>query len=144
MTTAEHLETIDRLRAQGFPETRVRSGAVTSGPGYHLAELGPSRWYGDEDAADRAVHEDQLAAEYGSLVRRLEDRWGASDMFGLTGLRLEEGGGETAEPWREMIGTADHLHLWRAGNLWVAVYAAHWGADHSPQIMAVVTEIDPP
>ncbi|MEV4190167.1 hypothetical protein [Streptomyces toxytricini] len=144
MTTAEHLETIDRLRAQGFPETRVRSGAVTSGPGYHLAELGPSRWYGDEDAADRAAHEDQLAAEYGALVRRLEDRWGASDMFGLIGLRLKEGGGETAEPWREIGHTADHLHLWRAGDRWIAVYAAHWGADHSPQLMAAVTVIDPP
>ncbi|MBT2403308.1 MULTISPECIES: hypothetical protein [unclassified Streptomyces] len=144
MTTAEHLDTIDRLREQGFPEVRGRSEAGISGPGYHLAELGASRWYGDEDAADRIAQEDQISAEFGALTLRLEERWGAADTFSLDGLRLRAGSGEVASPWREIGDTCDHLNLWRAGDRWVAVYAARWGADHSPQLMAAVTVIDPP
>ncbi|MEU6863986.1 hypothetical protein ABZ924_12020 [Streptomyces sp. NPDC046876] len=144
MTTAQHLETIERLRAREFPTEHGRSDVGTSGPGYHLAELGGSRWYGDEDAADRAAHEDQVSAEYEALTHRLEERWGKADTFSLGSLRLRDGGEEVPQPWREIGDTSDHLHLWRAGDRWVAVYTAHWGADHSPQLMVAVTVVDPP
>ncbi|MER5929154.1 hypothetical protein [Streptomyces sp. NPDC002054] len=145
MTTAEHLETIDRLRTREFPAVRGRSGPVISGPGYHLAELGGSRWYGDEDAADRLAGEEQVAAEYGALTERLTDRWGRPEVLGLQGLLTRSGAGEElAEPWQELCATAGHIHLWRAQDRWVALYTAHWGADHSPQLMAAVTVIDPP
>ncbi|MEV8533349.1 hypothetical protein [Streptomyces sp. NPDC051211] len=145
MTTAQHLETIDRLRTREFPAVRGRSGTVTSGPGYHLAELGGSRWYGDEDAADRIEGEEQVSAEYGALAQELAGRWGEPDLVPLAGLLERAGAGERlAQPWQELSGTTDHLNLWRVGDRWVAVYAAQWGADHSPQLMAAVTVIDPP
>ncbi|MFK0234643.1 hypothetical protein [Streptomyces vinaceus] len=144
MTTAEHLDTIDRLRARAFPDVRGRSEVGTSGPGYHLAELGGSRWYGDEDAADRLAHEDQVSAEFEALAQRLEERWGKPDRLTLAGLRLRTEAGEAAQPWQEIGDTSDHLHLWRVGDRWVAVYEARWGTDHSPQLMAAVTVTDPP
>ncbi|MFD0272090.1 hypothetical protein ACFVGY_36825 [Streptomyces sp. NPDC127106] len=144
MTTAQHLETIDRLLTRDFPEARGRTEVGTSGPGYHLAELGASRWYGDEDAADRAECEEEVSAAYGALAHRLEERWGPPHTFSLDSLRLREGGAEVAQPWSEIAATTDHLHLWRTGDRWVAVYAAAWGADHSPQLMVAVTVIDPP
>ncbi|MEV7615079.1 hypothetical protein [Streptomyces sp. NPDC089799] len=145
MTTAEHIETIDRLRACGFPKTRTRSGQVTSGPGYHLAELGESRWYGDEDPADRIEGEERVSAEYGALAQALTGRWGAADLVWTRGMLERAGTGDRlAEPWQELSGTTDHLHLWRVAPHWVALYAAQWGADHSPQLMAAVTVTDPP
>ncbi|MEU7554686.1 hypothetical protein AB0B01_20490 [Streptomyces sp. NPDC044571] len=143
MTTAEHLDTIDRLRTRDFPDVRGRSDVGVSGPGYHLAELGGSRWYGDEDAADRVVHEEQVAAEYEALTHRLEERWGEPHRFSLAGLRLRMQE-EAAQPWQEIADTGGHLCLWRVGDRWVAVYEARWGTDHSPQLMAAVTVIDPP
>ncbi|MFD9333905.1 hypothetical protein ACFWBF_05735 [Streptomyces sp. NPDC060028] len=144
MTTAEHLDTIDRLRTRDFPDVRVRSEVGTSGPGYHLAELGGSRWYGDEDAAGRVAREEQVAVECEALAQRLADRWGEPDVFTLASLRLRADGEEVAEPWGEIGDTTEYLHLWRAEDRWVALYESRWGADHSPQLMAAVTVIDPP
>ncbi|MFJ6795482.1 hypothetical protein [Streptomyces sp. NPDC091268] len=144
MTTAEHLDTIDRLRTRDFPEVRGRSDVGTSGPGYHLAELGASRWYGDEDAAERVAQEEQVAAECDALAQRLTERWGEPDVFTLASLRLRSEGEEAAEPWQEIGDTTRCVHLWRAGDRWVALYVSQWGADHSPQLMAAVTVIDPP
>ncbi|MFJ7208862.1 hypothetical protein ACIQWR_35700 [Streptomyces sp. NPDC098789] len=121
-----------------------------SGPGYHLVELGESRWYGDEDAADRIAGVEQISAEYGALTQRLTERWGEEQVFHLGSLLARvisgEGGreGEVQEPWGEMCGTTDHVHVWRVEEHWVVVYVAEWGADHSPQLMAAVTVIDPP
>ncbi|MET9962655.1 hypothetical protein ABZ128_26915 [Streptomyces sp. NPDC006326] len=143
MTTAEHLDTIDRLRTREFPDVRGRSDVGVSGPGYHLAELGGSRWYGDEDPADRVVHEEQVSAEYDALTHRLEERWGEPHRFSLASLRLRVQQ-EVVQPWQEIADTSEHLHLWRVGDRWIAVYEARWGADHSPQLMAAVTVIDPP
>ncbi|MCJ1675923.1 hypothetical protein MTF65_00805 [Streptomyces sp. APSN-46.1] len=144
MTTAEHLDTIDRLRTRDFPEVPGRSDVGTSGPGYHLAELGGSRWYGDEDAADRIAGEEQVAAEFEALTHRLGERWGEPDTFSLGSLRLRPEQGEVPQPWREIGDTSAHLNLWRAGDRWIALYEARWGADHSPQLMAAVTVVDPP
>ncbi|MCB5181419.1 hypothetical protein [Streptomyces antimicrobicus] len=144
MTTAEHLETIDRLRTRDFPDVRGRSEVGVSGPGYHLAELGGSRWYGDEDAADRVAGEDQVSAEYDALQQRLEERWGRADSFTVMSLRLRALTEELPEPWRQVCGTTEQVDLWRVEERWVALYEARWGADHSPQLTAVVTVVDPP
>ncbi|MCX4529083.1 MULTISPECIES: hypothetical protein [unclassified Streptomyces] len=144
MTTAEHLDTIDRLRTRDFPEVQGRSEVGTSGPGYHLAELGGSRWYGDEDAADRIAEEEQVSAEFDALSLRLAERWGEADTFSLGSLALRPPGEEVPQPWREIGDTSEQLNLWRAGDRWVALYEARWGTDHSPQLMAAVTVIDPP
>ncbi|MER5565003.1 hypothetical protein ABT083_02185 [Streptomyces goshikiensis] len=144
MTTAEHLDTIDRLLTRDFPEVQGRSEAGVSGPGYHLAELGASRWQGDEDAADRMAGEEQVSAEFEALSLGLEERWGAADRFSLRSLRLRAEGEEAPQPWREMGDTSEELRLWRAGDRWVVLFEARWGADHSPRLMAAVTVIDPP
>ncbi|RSS62108.1 hypothetical protein [Streptomyces sp. WAC06614] len=144
MTTAEHLETIDRLRTRDFPDVRRRSEVGVSGPGYHLAELGGSRWYGDEDAADRTVGEEQTAAEFEALRQLLEERWGKGDPFSVLGLRARALTEELPQPWRDVCGTTEHVDLWRVEERWVALYEAQWGADHSPQVTAVVTVVEPP
>ncbi|MFJ3927596.1 hypothetical protein [Streptomyces sp. NPDC090022] len=144
MTTAEHLDTIDQLRTRDFPDVRGRSDVGTSGPGYHLAELGDSRWFGDEDAVGRAEEAERTSAAYEALTHALTERWGTADVFSLGSVRLRAVTQEVAQPWGELSGVTDHVHVWRVEDRWVVVCAARWGADHSPQLLAAVTVTDPP
>ncbi|MGW0362816.1 hypothetical protein [Streptomyces sp. NPDC002990] len=145
MTTAEHLDTIDRLRAREFPTDRERSGGRTSGPGYHLVELGRTGDFWDDDGSGRTEAADQIGAECGSLAQALTGRWGEPQMFSLTSTLDRALEGEAiAQPWHEMSNTTDHLRLWRAEEQWVVAYVAQWDAEGPYLLMAGVTVIDPP
>lgn len=76
MTTAEHLETIDRLRAKDFPPEPVRTGGNSSGPAFHLVQLARTRDFWDDDGSGRIESADQIGAEYGALAQAATDRWG--------------------------------------------------------------------
>lgn len=52
---------------------------------------------------------------------------GKPDRFTLDSLKLRAESGEVEQPWQEIGDTSEHLHLWRAGDRWVAVYEARWG-----------------
>ncbi|WP_328924516.1 hypothetical protein OG429_07545 [Streptomyces sp. NBC_00190] len=145
MTTAEHLDTIDRLRAKEFPPEPVRSGGQGSGPGYHLVQLSRTRDFWDDDGSGRAEAAGQIAAEYGALTQALADRWGEQQVFSVGSL-LDRGfdGEEIPEPWDEVSSTTDHVHLWRAEERWLVAYVAQWDSEDPYLLMAGVTVIDPP
>ncbi|MFG2232817.1 hypothetical protein ACGFNX_22880 [Streptomyces sp. NPDC048723] len=145
MTTAEHLDTIDRLRASEFPPEPVRTGGNSSGPGFHLVQLGRTRGFWDDDGSGRIEAADQIGAEYGALAQAATDRWGEPQVFSLGTLR-DRGftGEEIPQPWDELSSSTDHVHLWRVGAHWLVVYVAQWAGEDPYQLMAGVTVIDPP
>ncbi|WP_329193307.1 MULTISPECIES: hypothetical protein [unclassified Streptomyces] len=145
MTTAEHLDTIDRLRAQVFPPEPVWFGRHSSGPGYHLVQLVETRDFWEDDGSGRIEAADQISAEYGALEQALTDRWGEPQLFTLEGT-MHRGleGEEIPEPWEELSNSTDHVHMWRAEDRWLVAYVAHWEAEDPFRLMAGVTVIDPP
>ncbi|WP_327261348.1 hypothetical protein OG444_07190 [Streptomyces sp. NBC_01232] len=145
MTTAEHLETIDRLRAKDFPPEPVRTGGNSSGPAFHLVQLARTRDFWDDDGSGRIESADQIGAEYGALAQAATDRWGEAQVFGL-GTLMDRGlaGEEIPQPWGEMGNSTDHVHLWRVGAHWLVVYVAQWDCDDPYRLMAGVTVVDPP
>ncbi|MGW0390056.1 hypothetical protein ACWDYJ_03975 [Streptomyces sp. NPDC003042] len=145
MTTVEHLDTIDRLRGREFPSEPVRSGGRSSGPGYHLVQVGRTADFWEDDGSGRIEATDQINAEYGALTQALADRWGRAQIFSVRSLgerRLE--GEEIPEPWQEVGDSTDHVHLWRAEDHWLVAYVAQWGGGDPYLLMAGVTVIDPP
>jgi hypothetical protein len=141
MTTARHLEIIDLLRARGFPAERGPSDVGSEGPGFHIAELNGRFGDGaDPDAdADREAEAEQRLAEQEGLLRGLTQRWGEPDLFSLASTRLRvERDEEVPDPWRRLSEQMGWLHLWRIEDRWIAVGLSEF------QLLAVVTEIDPP
>ncbi|MFC9296786.1 hypothetical protein ACFTWH_22010 [Streptomyces sp. NPDC057011] len=145
MTTAEHLDTIERLRAREFPAEPVWSGGLSSGPGYHLVQVARTADFWEDDGSGRIEAADQINAEYGALTQALTDRWGEAQVFSLVSL-LERGldGEEIPEPWDEVSNTTGHVHLWRAEEHWLVAYVAQWDSEDPYVLMAGVTVIDPP
>lgn len=76
MTTALHLDTIERLLTRAFPDTGASPPHTWGGPGYHLAELGVRRPFEEEDPAVEAQWAKQVSAEYDALTEALTVRWG--------------------------------------------------------------------
>lgn len=145
MTTAEHLDTIDRLRAREFPTEPVRSGGRSSGPGYHLVQVGRTEDFCEDDGSDRGEAADQIKAEYGAVVRALSDRWGQAQQFSVESMGIRGAAGEAIpEPWDELSAVTDHVHLWRAGDQWLVAYVTRWSESEPRLLMAGVTVIDPP
>jgi hypothetical protein len=145
MTTAEHLDTIDRLRALDFAPEPGRSGGHISGPGYHLVELSRTADFWEDDGSGRIEATDQINAEYGALAQAVTGRWGEPQVFTVGSLLEREfGGEEIAEPWGMLGRTTDHVHLWRAGERWLVVCVTRAGS-HEPYVLtACVTVVDPP
>ncbi|MER7343551.1 hypothetical protein ABT403_37765 [Streptomyces sp. NPDC000075] len=145
MTTAEHLDTIDRLRATGFPAAPEGGPGRGGGPGHLLVTLGRTRDFWDDDGSGREEAADQIGAEYGALVQALTGRWGEPQVFAVGSLRDREfAGEEIPEPWGEVCTTTDHVHLWRVEGRWLVVYVAQWDEEFPYLLMAGVTVTDPP
>ncbi|MCX4552466.1 hypothetical protein OG204_04445 [Streptomyces sp. NBC_01387] len=145
MTTAQYLAAIDLLRARPFPPRHGRSETGTSGPGYHVVALCTSEDFWDDDGTRRPEVEDQYEAECESLAIALDERWGASQMFSLWSVLSRQTEGEDIpEPWSELCGTTPYLHLWKVEERWVALGVGQWDQELQFQLIATVTEIDPP
>ncbi|MFF2196197.1 hypothetical protein [Streptomyces sp. NPDC058157] len=145
MTTAEHLDTIDRLRATAFPTAPEGGPGQGGGPGYLLVTLSRTREFWDDDGSGRKEAADQIGAEYGALVLALTDRWGEPQVFAVDSLLDREfAGEEIPEPWSEVCNTTGHVHLWRVGERWLVVYVAQWDKEFPYLLMAAATVTDPP
>ncbi|WP_326592517.1 hypothetical protein [Streptomyces sp. NBC_01294] len=145
MTTAEHLDTIDRLRAKEFPSEPVRTVGSSSGPGFHLVRLARTRDFWEDDGSGRIEAVDQIGAEYGALAQAVTDRWGDPQIFSLGTLRDRGFAGEDIPaPWDELSDSTDHVHLWRAGAHWLVAYVTQWNEEDPYLLMAGVTVVDPP
>ncbi|UQT60014.1 hypothetical protein M4V62_35920 [Streptomyces durmitorensis] len=161
MSTAQHLAAIDLLRSREFPAEHGRSPCGTGGPGYHIAELLTSGDFWEDDGTQWEATADQYEAERDGLTVLLAERWGAPQMFSLASLfertlsdgddegdsdsESKEGAGEDIpEPWGSLSSSVPDLHLWRVDGRWIALGVSQWDKELPFQLLAVVTEIDPP
>ncbi|MGX1883059.1 hypothetical protein [Streptomyces sp. NPDC055287] len=145
MSTARYLALIDQLRSREFPAQRGRSDCGFSGPGYHTVELSAADEPQDEDAAARLETRDQCVAEHEALLAVLGGRWGEPQHFSLWSLLERSVAGEDIPaPWDELSARFDNLHIWRADGRWIAVGLASADEGASYELLAVVTETDPP
>ena len=151
MSTAQHLAAIDLLCSREFPAEHGRSEGCDGGPGYHIAELLTSEDFWEDDGTRRGATEDQYEAERDGLTVLLADRWGAPQIFSLRSLfdRAMSGGDDgmgedIPEPWGSLSSSVPDLHLWRVDGRWVALGISQWDKELPFQLVAVVTEIDPP
>lgn len=145
MSTAQHIATIDLLCARTFPTARAGFETGTSGPGYHLAELASGEGFWEDDGTRRAQEAEQYEAECTALASVLAARWGEPQLVSLWSTRVRAAEGEEIpEPWHELSYGVDHAHLWRTGGRWVAVGVSWQGEEQPFQLLAAVTEIDPP
>ncbi|MCH0540047.1 hypothetical protein I3F58_10810 [Streptomyces sp. MUM 203J] len=144
MTTARHLATIDLLRLRPFPGRCGRSEAGDSGPGYHVAELATSEHFWEDASRIEPVAE-QYEAERDALSALLAGRWGEPQVFSLWSVfRRGMDGEDIPEPWHGLSGHVPDLHLWRADGRWIALGVSQWDEELPFQLLAVVTETDPP
>ncbi|MFE7835339.1 hypothetical protein ACFU53_04460 [Streptomyces sp. NPDC057474] len=147
MTIARHLVTIDRLCSEEFPAAHGRSATGTAGPGYHIAELGTSRDFWGEDGTEREETEAQFEADRDALSERLAERWGPPDVFSLWSVSSRYLEGEDIpEPWGPLSSHVPDVHLWQADGhgRWVALGVSQWDKELPFQLVALITETDPP
>ncbi|GFH34772.1 hypothetical protein [Streptomyces pacificus] len=144
MTIARHLAIIEILCSRPFPVVPGRSEVGASAPGYHTAELGRSgQIWGDR--SDGEAVEEQFEAEREALAAVLSTRWGPPQVFGLGSVLARSVGEEhIPEPWGMLSASVPDVHLWRAGGRWVVLGVSRWGTELTYQLLATVTEVDPP
>ncbi|MFE6158317.1 hypothetical protein ACFQ7F_05275 [Streptomyces sp. NPDC056486] len=154
MSTAQHLAAIDLLRSREFPAEHGWSNGGVGGPGYHIAELLTSGDFWEDDGTEWEATEEQYEAERDGLTVLLAERWGAPQIFSLASLfersSGDEYGGESdagediPEPWGSLSSSVPDLHLWRVDGRWIALGVSQWDRELPFQLLAVVTETDPP
>lgn len=162
MSTAEHLAAIDLLRSRDFPAEHGRSPSGVGGPGYHIAELLTSGDFWEDDGTQWEATADQYDAERDGLSVLLAERWGAPQIFSLASLFEraqgddfgdgdgglgdgdDDSGEDIPEPWGSLSSSVPDLHLWQVDGRWIALGVSQWDKELPFQLLAVVTEIDPP
>ncbi|MGW0845794.1 hypothetical protein ACWD26_37805 [Streptomyces sp. NPDC002787] len=145
MSITRHLAVIDRLCSEDFPAERGRSDVGTAGPGYHLAELETSADFWEDDGTRREETEEQYEAARDALSERLAERWGPPDVFSLWSVSSRHLEGEgIPEPWGPLSSHVPDVHLWQADGRWIALGVSQWDQELPFQLVAVITEIDPP
>lgn len=142
MSIARHLALIDELCSRPFPAEHGPSDTGDGGPGYHVAVLESSRG----DCGTRTATVEQYEKERDALYELLAPRWGDPDPYNLHGVLLRTAREEIPEPWASLSARARVAHLWEAHGTgrWVAVAVADQDEWDDVQLLAVVTETDPP
>lgn len=147
MDIAKHLATIDRLRAREFPAKLSRSDRCTAGPGYFMTELETSQGLLAGEACVREQTADDFHAYRQGIAQRLNDRWGELPPWPQLTVRERMGRGEAIpEPWATLSLRTDELDVWQPEERgrWVVVGVADRDERDEIQLLATVTEIDPP
>jgi hypothetical protein len=144
---ARALTVIDRLCYGSFPAEHTRTDVGTAGPGYGMAELETSDGFWDDDGTRRAETEEQFACDRDGLGERLSERWGPPQAFSLYSVldRMLRGE-EPAEPWASLSGHVPDVQVWRSDETgrWIALGVSRWDDELPLQLLAVVTDTDPP
>ncbi|MFJ3307743.1 hypothetical protein ACIPSA_32580 [Streptomyces sp. NPDC086549] len=147
MDIARSLALIESLCAQEFPAAYGRTEHGESGPGYHIAALRTSGDFWEGDGTEREETEAQYEADRDGLGERLTERWGPPQAFSLYSvLERAMDGEDMAEPWGVLSNHVPDVQLWRSAESgrWVALGVSQWDKELPFQLLAVVTETDPP
>ncbi|WP_128430496.1 hypothetical protein [Streptomyces cyaneus] len=142
MNIARHIALIDELCFRPFPAEHGSSDVGDEGPGYHVVVLERSQG----DCGTRAATVEQYEKYRDALYELLEPRWGETDPLNLQTTVLRTAREEIPEPWASLSARARVAYLWEAEGTgrWVAVAVADRDEADDVQLLAVVTEIDPP
>ncbi|MET9878548.1 hypothetical protein ABZZ36_28525 [Actinacidiphila glaucinigra] len=138
-----HVATVDALRARPFPAREERSGAVESGPGYHIADLriGEDFWDADGDPADRRQAEDDMEAECQALVEVFTERWGVPETVDLAAhLERLVDGEPVPRPLRTLCNYAHEAWAWRVDGRWIGVCVGQRDRELPLQLVAAVAD----
>ncbi|MFB6847178.1 hypothetical protein ACFCXS_20280 [Streptomyces sp. NPDC056373] len=143
MDIARHIALIDELCYRPFPAEHGPSDVGVSGPGHHLAVLAAGT---DGDPGVRAVTIDQFEKDRDAVYELLASRWGDTDPYNLQTVLLRTEREDMARPWAELSVRAGVAHLWEVEGTgrWVAVAVADRDTSQEVQLLALVTEADPP
>ncbi|MFF9092688.1 hypothetical protein ACF1AX_06200 [Streptomyces sp. NPDC014802] len=148
MDSAQHLAVIDQLCSRAFPGQRGPTDVGTAGPGWFIAELATSHGLREGDPGEREPAAADFHALKDAVARALDRRRGAHQRpWGTQGLRLRAGWGEEIpEPWGTVSVRVEELELWDPDDTgrWIALGVADRDAHDEIQLLAVVTDIDPP
>ncbi|WP_067271334.1 hypothetical protein [Streptomyces jeddahensis] len=146
MSTAQHLDTVLLLCSREFPAEHGRWDGGFCGPGYHMAELAVSDGFGDGDCSQVLEAREQYEAECAALSERLTKRWGPAQPVSLYSLlhRSLGHGEEIPEPWHMLSTRVQDAELWRTGERWVVLGGSPWSEESPFQLLAAVTDVDPP
>lgn len=132
---------------RGLPPEPGRSDVGDAGPGYHIAELVTSEEFWEDDGTARQEAAEQYEADRDGLSELLSHRWGRPQVFSLSSvLDRTMDGEDIPEPWGILSGHVPDVHLWKAAghDRWVALGVSQWDKELPFQLVAVITEIDPP
>ncbi|MEU1903958.1 hypothetical protein ACFV4E_06470 [Streptomyces hygroscopicus] len=140
-STADHVTSIDRLRARDFPRQRAVDGRVASGPGFHVADLRASEDFWDADPARVEEVLEEFEAELGALVQALTLRWGAPAVLDLTDSLERSAMGEPVPPPLDTLcGYVPELHIWHVDGRWVGLGVGQGGRELPFQLLVAIGE----
>ncbi|MFC7308021.1 hypothetical protein ACFQVC_27800 [Streptomyces monticola] len=142
MSTAQHLRAIDLLCSRDL--RAEHRGSHLRGPGFELTELLRTT-FDDGGMGEYDTVAEQYEAERDALLAPLGAKWGETHEIGLQGWQLRGGlGDEIPEPWHRLSGLAESLHVWRAGDRWLALGITYHDGPALLRLVAAATDIDPP
>ncbi|MBO3677835.1 hypothetical protein [Streptomyces sp. NEAU-YJ-81] len=140
-STADHVATIDRLRARDFPAQRAADGRVESGPGFHVADLRVSEDFWDADLTRVEEVLEEFEAELSVLVQVLTLRWGAPDVLDLTDSLERSAMGEPVPPPLDTLcGYVPELSIWRVDGRWVGLGVGQGDRELPFQLLVAIGE----
>jgi hypothetical protein len=101
---------------------------------------------GDGDPALRAVTIDQYEKDRDAVYELLASRWGDTPPYNLRTVLLRTEQEEIPRPWAELSERASVAYLWEVEGTgrWVAVAVTDRDVSQEVQLLALVTETDPP
>jgi hypothetical protein len=101
----------------------------------------------EDDGTRREETEEQYECDRDGLGERLTARWGPPQAFSLYSVldRMLRGE-EPAEPWASLSGHVPDVQVWRSDETgrWIALGVSQWDDELPFQLLAVVTDTDPP
>ncbi|GAA2340256.1 hypothetical protein [Streptomyces cuspidosporus] len=140
-STADHLATIDLLRARDFPDRPGVAGAVASGPGFHVADLLVSEDFWDADLERLMEVEEEFEAELEALVQVLSLRWGEPEVLDLVDhLERQAMGEPVPEPLASLCGYVGRVYGWRTGGRWIGLGIGQGDRELPLQLVAAIGE----
>ncbi|MFI0772175.1 hypothetical protein ACH4TQ_46015 [Streptomyces sp. NPDC021218] len=140
-STADHVATIEQLRARDFPAQRAADGRVASGPGFHVADLRVSEEFWDADLTRVEEVLEEFKAELSVLVQVLTLRWGAPDVLDLTDSLERSAMGEPVPPPLDTLcGYVPELSIWRLEGRWVGLGVGQGDRELPFQLLVAIGE----